>query len=238
MLLRKYETVFILRPELPDEQMEAVRKRLTDAVTNTGGLEITYQDWGKRRLAYPLKKSPKGNYMYFRYLGEGATVLEFERHLKVMDDVLRYLTVKLDERVESDTFDFETDKMGIYPFNVKPKIPYSETEAGKEAAAAEAAEAAKDGKGEEAPAGEKGVEAPAEDKSEAAPAPAEDKVEAAPEAETPAEEAEPVEQAEPAVDPEPVAEAAKEAPPAAEPVVEEAPAPAEEPEAEVETKEE
>ncbi len=70
---------------------------------------------------YPIRKSPKGNYLYFRYLSSGYAVSELERNLKVLDPVLRYLTVKLEDRVDPESFDFEEERKGIFPFNVKPR---------------------------------------------------------------------------------------------------------------------
>ena len=141
-MLRKYETVFVLRPDLPDEEMERVHTRTVAAVTENGGLEIAYQDWGKKRMAYPIQKSLKGNYIYFRYLSDGRAVNELERQLKVMDPVLRHITVKLADRIEPASFDFEADRKTIFPFGIKQREPERLGEGG-------------------APAGEEGQAAPA-----------------------------------------------------------------------------
>ncbi|MBM4352826.1 MAG: 30S ribosomal protein S6 [Deltaproteobacteria bacterium] len=125
-MLRKYETLFIVRPDLPEEQMANVKERATAAVNSRGGIEVTYQDWGKKRLAYPVKKVSKGNFVYFRYLAGGEAVSELERVLKVHDDVLRFLTVKLDERIDPASFSIEEDCKGIYPFNIRPREPSAE----------------------------------------------------------------------------------------------------------------
>ncbi len=121
MMLRKYETLFITKPDLPDESMEKVKQRVTGAVKKNGGLEIAYQDWGKRKMAYQIQKLSKGNYVYIRYLGNGTTVAEIEHQMKVLDDVMRYVTVKLDERIDPDQFDFEADAASIYPFGARPR---------------------------------------------------------------------------------------------------------------------
>jgi small subunit ribosomal protein S6 len=125
-MLRKYETLFIVRPDLPEEQMAKVKERATAAVTSQGGIEIAYQDWGKKKLAYPVKKVPKANYVYFRYLAGGEAVAELERVLKVQDDVLRFITVKLGDRIDAASFDVEEDRKGIFPFNIKPREPSAE----------------------------------------------------------------------------------------------------------------
>jgi len=119
--MRKYETLIITKPDLPAEVVTKVKDKVLGIGKRFGGVEIAFQDWGQRKLAYPLNKSNKGTYLYYRYLGTGETVFEIERALKVADEVLRYLTVKLDEKVDPQTFDVEADRKTIYPFNAKPR---------------------------------------------------------------------------------------------------------------------
>ena len=121
MMLRKYETLFITKPDLPEESMEKVKARITGAIKKAGGVEIAYQDWGKRKMAYSIQKLAKGVYVYTRYLGNGATVAEIEHQLKVLDDVMRYMTIVLEDRIEVDTFDVEEDRKTIYPFAARPR---------------------------------------------------------------------------------------------------------------------
>lgn len=106
---RKYETVFIVRPELGDEESARVWERVEGVLTRMGGREIKREVWGKRRLAYEISKNKKGMYLYLRFLGANDLVLELERNLRLMDDVLKFQTVKLDESIDMDTFDFEAD---------------------------------------------------------------------------------------------------------------------------------
>ena len=128
-MLSKYETVLIVKPDLPEDQFEVVKSRAITAITSKGGHEIVFQDWGKKRLAYPIKKSPKGNYLYFRYLAGGEGVAELERNLNVLDPLLRFLTVKLADRVDAEAFDFDGERETIFPFGVKPREPVVETPA-------------------------------------------------------------------------------------------------------------
>jgi len=118
---RKYETLFILRPDLPTETFDRIKTKLTEAVERDGGHTITYMDWGKRKLAYPIRSYPKGNYVYYRYLGTGEIVKELERQLRMTDESLRYMTVVLAQRIDAATFDFEGDRKDIYPFAAKPR---------------------------------------------------------------------------------------------------------------------
>lgn len=121
MMLRKYETLFITKPDLPDDAMEKVKQRVLGAMKKHGGLEITYQDWGKRKLAYQIQKLAKGNYVYVRYLGDGTTVTEIEHQMKVLDDVMRFVTVKLGDRINPESFDFDADRATVYPFGARPR---------------------------------------------------------------------------------------------------------------------
>lgn len=108
-LYRKYETVMIVRPELGDDDMVKVWERIDGVLARLGGREIKREAWGKRRLAYEIAKQKKGLYFYLRFLGGNDLVLELERNLRLMDDVLKYQTVKLDDDINLETFDFESD---------------------------------------------------------------------------------------------------------------------------------
>ncbi len=121
MMLRKYETLFITKPDLADDAMEKVKARVTGALKKHGGIEITYQDWGKRKMAYQIQKLAKGNYVYVRYLGNGTTVTEIEHQMKVLDDVMRFVTVKLGDRINPEGFDIEADKATVFPFGSRPR---------------------------------------------------------------------------------------------------------------------
>jgi small subunit ribosomal protein S6 len=96
---REYETIFILRAEASRESSESISTRLTDVVTREGGKLTRIENWGRRRLAYPIGKQKRGVYVYFKYIGRGGLVSEFERNLRMLDDVVKYQTVKLREEV-------------------------------------------------------------------------------------------------------------------------------------------
>ena len=166
-MLRKYETLFIVKPDLPEEEMEMIKTRATTAITAKAGLEITLQDWGKKRLAYPIRKHLKGNFLYLRYLSTGSSVDELERNLRVLDPVLRYITVKLDDRVDPETFDFEGEAATIFPFNIKPREVVVEPEAKPEDSTEDKPDEADDKAGADTPAkdtGDKAAPAATEDK--------------------------------------------------------------------------
>jgi small subunit ribosomal protein S6 len=104
-LSREYETIFIMRPDATEEMTSRVRERIDDVLERLKGNLISYDDWGKRKLAYEirdrtaLKRHHKGLYIYLRYLGGNDVVAELERNFRMLEPVLRYMTIKLDDNV-------------------------------------------------------------------------------------------------------------------------------------------
>lgn len=98
--MKEYETIAILRPDLLDEGVERIKGRVAQVVEKMEGRLIRFDNWGKRKLAYEVKKQTKGIYLYFLYLGSSGIVTEVERNLRMWDDIIRYLTVKVDEDVD------------------------------------------------------------------------------------------------------------------------------------------
>ena len=91
--MREYETTFIIQPELSDEGVAEICARLEGVLEKSGAIKLFYDDMGKRRLAYPIKKFQKGQYLTIFYLDDGKAGPEVERSLRLDDSVLRYLTV-------------------------------------------------------------------------------------------------------------------------------------------------
>jgi small subunit ribosomal protein S6 len=109
---REYETIFILRPDTNQEGITLVNSKVRQVIDSMGGKTLKLDNWGKRKLAYEIKKQLKGIYMYWQYLGTSGMVEEIERNLRMLDTVIRYYTVKIDEDVVPDarptTVDDET----------------------------------------------------------------------------------------------------------------------------------
>jgi len=99
---REYETIFILRSEVTRESSESISSRLTDIVSREGGKLTRFENWGRRKLAYPVGKQKRGVYVYLKYIGRGNLVSEVERNLRLLDDVVKYQTVKLREEVQRE----------------------------------------------------------------------------------------------------------------------------------------
>jgi small subunit ribosomal protein S6 len=97
---REYETIYVLRPNSGNEQVAEVNTRVRHVIENMGGKVIKVDNWGKRRLAYEVAKERKGIYLYWQYLATPGVVEEAERNLRMLDSVIRYLTVKVDSDID------------------------------------------------------------------------------------------------------------------------------------------
>ena len=98
--MREYETIYILRPDAPETTISDVNKKIRGIIENNGGQLLKVENWGKRRLAYEVRKHFKGTYLFWSYLGKAGLVDEVERNLKIADAVIRFYTVKLNENVD------------------------------------------------------------------------------------------------------------------------------------------
>ncbi|MBA3501482.1 MAG: 30S ribosomal protein S6 [Myxococcota bacterium] len=97
---REYETTYILRPNTSNEGVAEVNTRVRGIIENMGGKVIKVDNWGKRRLAYEVAKERKGIYLYWQYLATPGVVEETERNLRMLDSVIRYLSVRVDENID------------------------------------------------------------------------------------------------------------------------------------------
>ena len=95
--MNQYETVFILTPVLSDEQMKEAVKKYEDQLTGAGAEIIHEENWGMKKLAYPIQKKSTGFYQLVEYKAEGNVIADVETELKRDERVLRFLTVKLDK---------------------------------------------------------------------------------------------------------------------------------------------
>jgi small subunit ribosomal protein S6 len=102
--MRRYESVVILSPDMGDDDIRTFTERYTQLVKTSGGDIIKIEDWGLKRLAYLVEKKDKGRYILFDYVGTPALIAEIERQFKISEDVMKYLSVKLDHDVDLDAF--------------------------------------------------------------------------------------------------------------------------------------
>jgi small subunit ribosomal protein S6 len=96
----EYETIYVARPDLSDDVMAKITARYEAVVTDNAGTILVAEDWGKRKLAYIISKHQRGHYIYLNYVGPASLVAEVERKLGNEDQLLRFLTVKIEDDVE------------------------------------------------------------------------------------------------------------------------------------------
>lgn len=94
---RTYELMFIVRPDMPEEEQDKLISTLETAVTSSGGSVHKVERMGKRRLAYTVRKFHDGVYILLTVEGSGPLVHELERRLRVTEPVIKFLTVRIDE---------------------------------------------------------------------------------------------------------------------------------------------
>lgn len=97
---REYETVVILRPETGKPEISELIARMRKVIDDRSGTLIKIDSWGIRVLAFPIRHYRKGIYLYWRYLGGSDMVAEFERHMRLLDKVVRFYTVRVDDDVD------------------------------------------------------------------------------------------------------------------------------------------
>jgi small subunit ribosomal protein S6 len=98
--MRIYEELFIVRPDATEEEVDPVIDQLKNVITQAGGTVDKTEKWGVRRLAYRVVKYNEGQYILLQFSAKPETVREIERRLRVADLVLKFLTVRIDEKLK------------------------------------------------------------------------------------------------------------------------------------------
>ena len=106
-ILRRYETVFIAVADLPDEDINGLIERSAAIIDGLKGLVVKVDKWGKKRLAYEIKKQTRGYYILIDYAGNSAIVNELERNFKIDDKVLKYMTIIKSEHADIQALEKE-----------------------------------------------------------------------------------------------------------------------------------
>ena len=97
MRKRTYESVIIINAALEDDQVEATISRMQETITTHGGELIELDKWGRKRLAYPIKKAKSGYYVVIRFNATTDLVATLERNYRLDENIIRYLTIQLDK---------------------------------------------------------------------------------------------------------------------------------------------
>ena len=98
--MRKYETIVILDSDLSEDQRAPVFEKITSLFPQYNGLLIGIDEWGVKKLAYEIKKKPRGYYALINFCGHGDLVNEMERFFRIDDKILKFMTVLLEENVD------------------------------------------------------------------------------------------------------------------------------------------
>ncbi len=100
--MKRYETIFITHPELSEEDHAELEKKLRSTVAAWKGDVIKLEDWGTKKLGYEIRKNSRGRYFLLEYSAAADLVVELERNLRLNDRILKFQTVKVDERISSE----------------------------------------------------------------------------------------------------------------------------------------
>lgn len=95
--MKMYETIFIVQPDLGEEEIKSLTAKVQEVITSMKGDFKRLEDWGARKLAYPINKFTRGRYYFLRFDGDAPLIAELERRLRLDDKVLRYQSVKLEK---------------------------------------------------------------------------------------------------------------------------------------------
>jgi small subunit ribosomal protein S6 len=126
-LAREYETIYLLKADTPDDQVDEIKERLRAVVTREGGKVIRFTNQGKRKTAFPIKKNPKAVFMHCLYLGNPGIVGELERNLKMIDVVQKFQSIRLAEDVDFDARQVEQDvKVTAVEDEARPRSEFGE----------------------------------------------------------------------------------------------------------------
>jgi small subunit ribosomal protein S6 len=111
--LRRYETIFITYPDLPEEEITGLVERYSAIIKDRQGIIVKVEKWGKRKLAYEIEKQARGFYVLIDFVGTPAIVTEFERNLRIADKILKFMTVKTQEAVNLEALDKEMNPPAV-----------------------------------------------------------------------------------------------------------------------------
>jgi small subunit ribosomal protein S6 len=99
MVLRTYEALYIVRPDVRDDDVQTIAKEVEALVTDNGGAIVRSEIWGKRKLAYEVQRFSEGYYILLRFEASPSFVARLENHFRLTDSIIRYLTVHFDEKM-------------------------------------------------------------------------------------------------------------------------------------------
>ncbi|RPI61658.1 MAG: 30S ribosomal protein S6 [Ignavibacteriales bacterium] len=131
-----YESAVLINAALDDQQIDSILSRIKDFITNNGGQIRELDNWGRKRLAYPVDKSKIGYYAIYRFDAPSDMIAKLERIYSLDEQILRYVTLKLNndalEQLEKNKTLSSTIKDEIVPEAVEVKTPIDEADTNNE----------------------------------------------------------------------------------------------------------
>lgn len=110
VLLRKYESVVVVRSDIGQDAMRRLHEKFLELLEKHNGRLVRFEVWGKRRLAYTIRKCTKGVYLYYVYLAGEDFVEDMSRNFRINTGILRYMSVLLETEIDPETYDFESEE--------------------------------------------------------------------------------------------------------------------------------
>jgi small subunit ribosomal protein S6 len=138
--MRKYECFIIIDADLPDDAIAGADEKIKNVVAGNGGAVLDYVPWGKKKLAYPVKKRTRGHYVLMEFAGESKLVAELERNMRLDERILKFITVMIQDRYDPQAEEAKEPK--ALP-------PFTDEEVGKVIPLATDEELSGEGEGEE-----------------------------------------------------------------------------------------
>ncbi|MFO7737060.1 MAG: 30S ribosomal protein S6 [Desulfatiglandaceae bacterium] len=111
--MRLYETLYLVNPDLADEDYRGVVDKFNTLIEKNNGVLIKVDEWGKKFLAYDVKKFDKGFYVLLNYCGEPNLISELRRDFKLDDRILKYQTIKLSDKADPEALKAKTEQGGV-----------------------------------------------------------------------------------------------------------------------------
>ncbi len=113
-MLREYEFTVIAKSDLGEKDVEKFLQKYETLMKKDGGEILKKDDWGSKRLSFPIKKQFKGHYMFYDFVGENANVAEMERLMRLDENVLRYMCLRTGENVDTAKRKEELSKERVF----------------------------------------------------------------------------------------------------------------------------
>jgi len=106
-----YETIYITRPDTSAEDADKVASRVSEVVGRLDGKLVRVDNWGKRKLAYTIRKMTRATFVYVKYVGYNDLVAELERNFRLLDPIIRYQTIVVERAVDPESFEVDPEEV-------------------------------------------------------------------------------------------------------------------------------